>query len=204
MNKLEATNLLKTLLQQDVEQVQSWLKSVLSEQEQVPENFNWLGLAESSTFNAQELVGKSNEDNLSSLAWAEVSISIYEFLAKNNSRFSDRYLSSSMSLRAYMIIRIGTISGHSILDIEQILDWFFARLEFSYEEALIKATAWRDALSKNNPEDNQKYFDANLEDIKILRDIKNRLIIIKLLYDNKKIDTTKELNAWISLWEKLP
>lgn len=68
MNKIEAANLLKTLLQQDIEQVQSWLKSVLLEQEQVPENFNWLGLAEICTFNAQELVCTSNKDHLCSLA----------------------------------------------------------------------------------------------------------------------------------------
>jgi len=204
MNKIEAANLLKTLLQQDIEQVQSWLKSVLLEQEQVPENFNWLGLAEICTFNAQELVCTSNKDHLCSLAWAEISISIYDYLARKNHKFSDRYLSSSMSLRAYMIIKIGNISGHTILDVKQVLNWFFSKLKFSYEEALIKATAWRDVWSKNNPDDSQNYFDANLENIRDLKDVKHRLRIIKILYENRKIIPTKEISNWISLWEKLP
>jgi hypothetical protein len=103
-----------------------------------------------------------------------------------------------------MIMKIGAVPGNLVLDIELILNWVFDSLQFSDEEALIKAIVWRDTLSENNPEETQKYFDANLEDIKILRDIKNRLGIIKPLYESKKISPTKELNAWISIWEKLP
>jgi hypothetical protein len=63
MNELESTKFLRILLQKNAEQVQSWLKIVWSEQQQVPENFNWLGLAQVSTSRVQELVIKSNEDH---------------------------------------------------------------------------------------------------------------------------------------------
>ncbi|MEH2115832.1 hypothetical protein [Nostoc sp.] len=55
MVETEATNFLRVLLQQDAEHIQTWLRMVWAKQQQVPEKFNWLGLAEVSTSNAQEL-----------------------------------------------------------------------------------------------------------------------------------------------------
>jgi hypothetical protein len=89
MAETEATNFLTVLLQKDPEQVQTWLRMVWAEQHQVPEKFNWLGLAEVSTFKTQELANEeSNESHSESLAWAEVATSVYEFLAENNPSFT--------------------------------------------------------------------------------------------------------------------
>ncbi|MEH1938452.1 MAG: hypothetical protein V7L14_33065 [Nostoc sp.] len=205
MSETEATNLLRVLLQKDTDEVQVWLRMVWAEQQQVPEKFNWLGLAEVSTFKAQELAKEeSNESHSESLAWAQVATSVYEFLAENNPSFSERYLDSLMGLRAYMILKFGAIPRNPVLDIQQIVNWFFENLHISYQEALIKATDWREALAANNPEETQKKFDGELEDFRKLRLIKNRLGIIKRLSKSKDFLPNEELNIWISLWEKLP
>ncbi|QLE39358.1 hypothetical protein FD723_01780 [Nostoc sp. C052] len=205
MAETEATNFLRVLLQQDAEQVQTWLRMVWAEQQQVPEKFNWLGLAEVSTSNAQELANEEfNESHSESLAWAEVATSVYEFLAENNPSFSERYLDSSMTLRAYMILKFGAIPENPVLDIYLIINWFFDNLHISYQEALIKAADWGEALAAKNPEETQKKFDSELEDFRKLRFIKNRLSIIKYLSKSKHFLPNEELNTWISLWEKLP
>ncbi|MDZ8085137.1 MAG: hypothetical protein RMY16_05985 [Nostoc sp. DedQUE12b] len=205
MTETEATNFLRVLLQQDAEEVQTWLRMVWAKQQQVPEKFNWLGLAEVSTFTAQELANEeSNESHSESLAWAEIATSVYEFLAENNPSFSERYLHSLMGLRAYTILKFGAIPGNPVLDIHLIINWFFDNLHISYEEALIKAADWRKALAANNPEETQKKFDSELEDFRKLRLIKNRLSIIKYLSKSKDFLPNEELNTWISLWEKLP
>ncbi|WP_335017143.1 hypothetical protein [Nostoc sp.] len=153
MAETEATNFLRVLLQKDPEQVRTWLRMVWAEQQQVPEKFNWLGLAEVSTFRAQELANEeSNESHSESLTWAEIASSVYEFLAENNLSFSERYLDSLMGLRTYMILKFGALPGNRVLDIQQIVNWFFDNLHISYEEALIKATDWREALAANDPE----------------------------------------------------
>ncbi|MEH1968445.1 MULTISPECIES: hypothetical protein [unclassified Nostoc] len=205
MSETQATNLLRVLLQKDPEQVQTWLRMVWAEQQQVPEKFNWLGLAEISTFRAQELANQeSNESHSESLAWAEIATSVYEFLAENNPTFSESYLYSLMGLRAYTILKFGALPGNPVLDIQQIVNWFFDNLHISYQEALIKATDWRETLAANNPEETQKKFESELEDIRKLRLIKNRLGIIKRLSKSKYFLPNEELNIWISLWEKLP
>lgn len=205
MAETEATNFLRVLLQKEPEQVQAWLRMVWAEPQQVLEKFNWLGLAEVSTFNAQELANEaSNQFHLESLAWAEIASSVYEFLAENNPSFSERYLDSLMGLRAYMIVKFGALPENPVLDIQQIVTWFFDNLHISYQEALIKAADWREALAANNPEETQKKFDSELEDFRKLRLIKNRLSIIKYLSKSKDFLPNEELNIWISLWEKLP
>ncbi|MEH2176877.1 MAG: hypothetical protein V7K45_29235 [Nostoc sp.] len=164
MAETEATNFLRVLLQQDPEHIQTWLRMVWAEQQQVPEKFNWLGLAEVSTFRAQELANEEpNEFYLESLAWAEIASSVYEFLAENNPSFSERYLDSLMGLRAYMILKFGAIPENPVLDIYLIINWFFDNLHISYQEALIKAADWREALASKNPEETQKSLIANLK-----------------------------------------
>ncbi len=205
MAETEATNFLRVLLQKDPEQVQAWLRIVWAEQQQIPEKFNWLVLAQVSTFNAQELANEeSNESHSESLAWAQVATSVYEFLAENNPSFPESYLYSLMGLRAYMILKFGALPGNQVLDIQQIVNWFFDNLHISYQEALIKATDWRETLAVNNPEETQKKFESELEDIRKLRLIKNRLGIIKRLSKSKDFLPNEELNIWISLWDKLP
>ncbi len=203
MSELEAVKLLKFLLQQNPEQVQSWLKNVWTEQKLVPEKFNWLSLAELSASKAREMASNKSEYNSSSIAWADVSTSVYEFLAQKHPEFSPGYLSCSMNLRADMIVKFGAIPNNSVLGTEIIINWFFDNLEISYQDALIKTTDWRDTLASNDVIKIKNKFEADMEDMKKISFIKNRLNTIKLLFQSKDFYPSEELNNWILLGETL-
>jgi hypothetical protein len=181
MGKPQKTELLNQLLQQKPAQVEAWLQNVRSGQENMPEGFNWLGLAESAAFNA-----RSEAD----LTWAKVAISIYEELA-NRSNDSDRhsFMLSSLNLRAYMVARLGVIPGDAILDSDKIIHYFLSTLKFPYEWVEKKVSNWT---------------RLELEDIKELRRIKNYLGVIRFLMESGKHDCNPKLKNWLSLQEKLP
>ncbi|MEC4806823.1 MAG: hypothetical protein SAJ72_21410 [Jaaginema sp. PMC 1080.18] len=109
MNESEATNKLKVLLEQDVEQVQFWLDQVWAGKQQITDNFNWHGLAEVAASQAREFALQSPPCRSLSLAWAKVAISIYEFLINHHSKYEIRasFFYSLMMLRAYLIVKFG-------------------------------------------------------------------------------------------------
>jgi hypothetical protein len=203
MSELEAVKLLKSLLQQNPEQVQSWLKNIWAEQKPVPEKFNWLSLAELSASKAREMAFNENEYSSSSIDWADVSTSVYEFLAHKHPEFSPGYLSCSMNLRAEMIVKFGAVSNNSVLDAQIIINWFFDNLEISYEDALIKTKNWRDTLASNDVAKIKNKFETDMEDMKKISFIKNRLNTIKVLSQSKDFHLSEELNNWISFGETL-
>jgi hypothetical protein len=197
-------NSLQELLEKKPEEVQTWWKNVCLGNQNVPDKFNWHGLADCAASKARELVNKFSEDHRYSLIWAEVAVSIYEFLAQKYPNASESYLYSSMTLRAYMILNFGVISGYSVLDTNKIVKWFFDNLNISYQEAFIKSADWQAAILTKNPEEMRKKFENNLEDIRILRFIKTRLNVIKLLCQSSTFQPSQELKDWISLWKQLP
>jgi hypothetical protein len=188
MSKLESVSQLNQLLQQDVSQVQDWLKNVWSGKQKAPENFNWLGLAEAATSVAYS--DYANNIKAPNIYWAEVATFIYDQLSNGaNLQKQDAYMLSSMALRAAMIEIFGEISGHPVLDLDRVINWFLDNLPMSYKEAETKAASW----SK-----------CPVEDIRELRRIKNRLNIISVLAESKKCVLNEELNTWLSLRHKLP
>jgi len=188
MNQSESTQLLNELVRQDASDVKNWLKRIWSKQEEVPEDFNWLGLAEAAAFNARS--GKGNASNLPDLAWAEIATSIYDDLAaKANRGTGESFINSSMLLRAGMIAELGAVSGHPVLDGNQIIQWFFHSLTMSLDEAAKNAENWK---------------KLNIDEIRELRRIKNRLKVILVLAKSKKFIPNEELRAWIDLRERLP
>jgi hypothetical protein len=177
----QSTVLLNKLIQQDAAEVKDWLRRVESDEQEPPAGFNWLGLAEAAAFDAQ---------SASDLAWAEVALAVYERLAaKTNPSGREPLMLSSMMLRAAMIAKLGAVSSHPILDLDQIICWFERSLAMSYQEATEKAANWR---------------NCNPEEIRELRRIKNRLQVISVLADSGKYSLNPELKAWLELREKLP
>jgi hypothetical protein len=168
--------------------VLAWLKQVWSGQLQSPENFNWHGFAEAAAFDA-----RSNLDNsslVSSLSWAEVATSVYEHLGNSASESAaELYRNSSMLLRTAMIAKLGSVPGNPVLDIDQVVNWFFNELKISPDEANKKATNWR---------------NCNIQEIRELRKIKNRLNIISVLIESDKLTPNQKLSTWLSLKSKLP
>jgi len=215
MNQLQSTTLLNDLLQQDAASVLAWLRNIESDLLKPPFGFkascknklykfyfqrtaksrfhikncsgyfytnpNWLGLAEGASFEAQ---------SASDLAWAEVAISVYERLAAEaNSSAQESLMISAMLLRVSMIARLGSVPGHLVLDLDQIIRWFRDRQMMSCDSVAKKAANWH---------------SCNIEEIRELRRIKNPLGVISILADSDKYVLNSELKNWLSLREKLP
>lgn len=206
MNESEATNKLRILLEQDVEQVQFWLDQVWAEKQQISDDFNWYGLAEIAASQARELALQSPPCKLLSLAWAKVAISVYEFLINHQIKYEIResFFYSLMMLRAYMIVKFGISDEDSILDTNPIVDWFFDNLNLTYEEAISRTSSWQELFTNSTSEKFNDKLISKREDILQLRLIKNRLGVIKLLMDSHKLCPNEELKAWLLIREKLP
>ncbi len=173
----------QTLLKQSPQDVLAWIQRAWSGQIEVPENFNWLGIAESAGTTA----------NLhADIQWAEVAIRIYEWLAlqRSNPSFRHSELSSAMSLRSSMMHKHHqTVPGHYVLDPELIVQWFYNELAWNYDEVAEKTKNWQ-ALS--------------FEQILLLRQIKNRLSKLKHLVNDGYLQPANDLQAWLALYPELP
>lgn len=180
--------LLNHVIQQEGAQAYAWLQSVWEGRQKVPEDFNWLGLAKGAAFNAtsQCVLTSSPPD----LDWAKVAVEVYEYLigkADPSRRNSLEY--SLMHLRAFCIVRLGVVAHDPLLDVDQLVQWFFRDLKLGPEQAAQKAASWR---------------DLPIDEIRALRQIKNKLSAMKGLYENNMLPPNQELPLWLSLREKLP
>jgi hypothetical protein len=187
MNLQDVSNF---LLQQPADQAYEWVHNALNDAQNVSQSLNWwLGLAEVASFRAR---GRSASDDSPNLPWAKIAIETYEYLigkTKNKHGASLPYEQSMMLLRTYCIVKLGSVPGDPILDVNDIIQWFFQKKEMSFDEAQERAQDWR---------------KGSLEEIRNLRYVKNRLSVIKYLVQNYPLETNKELDDWLALWEKLP
>ena len=173
---------ISTLLERGPLAVKKWLAGVEPGNQLSTERFNWLGLAEAAASNA-----RSGLD----LDWADVAISLYSGLARKLDSDSRResLMYSQMNLRAFLIARLGSVSGHPILDPQTIIDWFRDALVISAKEASAKAAHWP---------------QLDLNSIRELRRIKNRLSPIRVLEDANVLPAEHGLGDWLSIREQLP
>jgi DNA-binding Xre family transcriptional regulator len=197
-------NSLQEVLDKKPDEVKIWMKNVLEKNEQIPEHFNWHGLADCIASNARTSIDTSGEKSTSALAWAEVASLIYDFLSKKYPESSSSYLYSEMTLRVFMISTFGIDKNSVILNSDKIVAWFFDNLEVSHESALVKSTEWREAFSNKNTAEMKEIFENNFEDIKKLRSIKSRLNIINQLCQVLTFQPSEELRSWLSIWKILP
>ncbi|MCC3421125.1 MAG: hypothetical protein JGK28_25260 [Microcoleus sp. PH2017_07_MST_O_A] len=109
---------------------------------------------------------------------------------ENNAGLFDRtWAISSMMLRAGAIAKYGIIPNDSVLDVNLILQWFWDNIKESREDVEQKAANWKTLA---------------IEEIRELRQLKNRLKVIAALANSDKYVLDEELKAWLSLPEKLP
>jgi len=178
------------ILEQNPKSVLAWVKNTLSAQTTVPQDFNWLLLADVSSESARK--GENNA-GLFDRPWAEVATAIYDRLAeaaeqkKPGSGESVRI--SSMMLRAGAIAKYGIIPNDSVLDVNLILQWFWDNIKDSRQNVEQKAANWK---------------TLPIAEIRELRQLKNRLKVIAALANSDKYVVGEELKAWLSLPEKLP
>jgi hypothetical protein len=179
------TTSLNDLLKKDVAEIREWIQTVRAQQNEASHDFNWLGLAESASFNAS-----SEHTSTVALLWAEVALEAYDWLAKNSEPDTCvSFTNASTLLRAAMIARYGSEAGHTVLDMDTIVSNFFTDLPLSYEEAEEKARNWK---------------VIEIDEIRKLRKIKNRLKAMELLAEHNTIRADQTLCRWLTLRKKLP
>jgi hypothetical protein len=137
------------------------------------------GLAEASGSRACEAFER--EPREPGLAWARVAVRIYEVLATETRDLG--FELSAMHLRVTAIAALGELAEDAVRDPARITDWFKASLVYSIESALASSR-------------------QTLDELRRLRDIKNRLGVIARLASVTTLDA--EAQRWLSIRDQLP
>ena len=190
MTQSPATISIDRILEQNAESVLIWVNNIFSGKTAQPQDFNWLLLADVCSAKGRK---SQNGSGLPDRTWAEVATAIYDRLADDADRkkpgSGESFTISSMMLRAGAIEKHGVISGHPVLDVNLILQWFWNNIKESCEDVEKKAANWK---------------TLPIAEIRELRQLKNRLKVIAALADSDQYVLDENLNSWLSLREKLP
>lgn len=161
--------------------LKSWLESSEADNKKAREGLNLLGLAQAAALRA-----RTDLD----LEWAEVSGMLYKKLASSAcTQERDALLLDMMNLRAFFIKRMGTNRKSPILEFDDLATWFLGNLPVSLEEAKEKCG---------------RLEQLHIEDIRALRQVKNRLAAFKELEQFSWIDAYPEIKEWLAIRQKLP
>ena len=125
------------------------------------------------------------------LALATAAVLIYDRLGEVCPKSSDRYSfsSSGMSLRAFLINKFGPQATHPARNPATLEDWFFQRLNFSYEEAL--------SMSQN-------VLKLSTQDFLRFNALRNRMRLMKCVQPQNLFQRLEELNRWYELLNTSP
>jgi hypothetical protein len=151
------------------------------------ENFNWwLGVAEYAT-NQFDFRSSSDEE---AIAWAKVAVFAYHYPSINcGLSVAQSTELSEMLFRLRLLERFGVNYNSDLLNPKVIEDWFWARLEFSLEEAKELSKIW---------------MSLPVEKIRDLRRLKSRTRVIELLAERNQLSDNPAFKDWLSLKNKLP
>ena len=177
------------LVKQDVRTVKAWLAEVWEGTKQVPHDFSWPNLAAAINVLARAGNGPRYYER-PDLEWGRVAISVYHYAMGQVDPLARLSLEESMmNLRGYLIIYYGCLAGDPVLDLHQIIAWFFERLHLSLEEAEAEIADLQ---------------TLDIYELGRLRDIKTRLSILRFLADQGLFTPDDELKRWLALQQKLP
>lgn len=181
---------LETLLKRDPHEILTYVESSIAAQPHVSNVYTWEELAEKADSNAR------NHTSMEiSLLWAKIAVVVYTYLYSSLDNTDDPHRVSlecyEMRLRKICIAKFGPQKNEALLDPEYIVEWFFSNTKLSLDE--VKALLNR--LS-----------ELSVEKILELRSIKERLRVIKELYDDHYIsaDAIPEIEKWLSIRTDLP
>jgi len=115
--------------------------------------------------------------------WATVAVMVYDRLGEICSEASNRFsfTKSGMSLRAFIINKVGPQPGHPLQDPAILEDWFFRQLIIPYEEAV--------SMSRNQ---------SNLSSKDFLRisSLKDLMRLMKCVQPQELFCRNEELTRW--------
>lgn len=203
---MDADELFHWLLEQDPHVALQWIHEVLEGSRQIPDRdrFNWPGLADVAASFARHKGGRRSSPP--DVGWAYVAVLVYNYIiheAKEHGRFINRYFVASdakenarfsyeesvMRLRAEFIMKMGSVRGDSLLDIDHLVQWFLKDLKLTPEEALKKFPCRREDLSRG-------------ELWELIR-MKRKLALLQRLADRHLLPSDQELQSWLSIQGQL-
>ncbi len=177
------------LIKQDVGTVRAWLDAVWKGQTQIPEDFSWPNLAAALNVLARSGNGPKYYEQ-PHLEWGRVAVSVYLYAISQVDLTKRKVLEESMMyLKGHLIAFYGNVAGDPVLDINQIIAWFFKHLHHSIEEVETKLTH-RQALG--------------IEEAALLRDINTRLSLLRFLANRGLFSPNDELKRWFELQSRFP
>jgi hypothetical protein len=165
-----------------------WLRQVERSELAVPGPATLIGMGELAAEEARALT---------SVDWAKASIHAYELSARLFPESKQSAVDKAMLLRSWFIARLGSIKGDQLLDAETVADSFVADLPYSLEDALDKIKHWK---RKDLPLASR----LPIEDVRKLRNVKNRLAAIRLLVDSGNVAPNSPLLKWLVVQPDLP
>ncbi|MFN8541689.1 MAG: hypothetical protein U0232_29950 [Thermomicrobiales bacterium] len=153
-------------------------------------------------YDAQALDDKAQgwlDKALPALNHARIAVTTYHQLAdREGLEDGASFLSSAMTVRAYLIQRLGMLSGDQVLDPDRITDRFFADFSLSPSEARERAEWARRQFRE------QVRADELVDTLRLLRRIKNALRPIISLVEAGAIQPSLILAEWLAVREQLP
>ncbi len=184
----QSEELIAWLIKQDVTTVETWLQNVWEGRESVPKDFYWPHLVA-----AIEVLARSGNGpryyEQPDLAWAKVAVSIYQYLINRADPLTRMSLEDRMMhLKAHLMRSYGNVAGDPMLDVDQIIEWFFRNLHLSIED-IEKISSWESLTT---------------EELLRLSYIKNRLFVLRFLVDHNLIFPDERLKKWLMIRERLP
>ena len=179
--------LLHELTQQDPVQVNAWLETIWTVSSDVSA-FNWLGLLKIAIVNAT--AGAQRQQRQTSLGWATVAQTLQRLLSAGSTRRPQSLINDVMVMRVTLILAFGAVPQHPILAASGVLDWFFREADTDYETAACEAQLWT--------------HKHDLDVMRKLHTIKNRLLIMAPLLIAEPLLITAVLADWLALLPYLP
>lgn len=208
---MKSRELTMNLLGKNPEDLLEWVKLARSQKVDLPEDFSWYSLSSSIILRIKNLIHNGNCEGVAT--WLKVINEIYDTVTSGNSTSSaaEALQYELMHIRATLIMNFGATKSESLVDEDPLLTWFFHGLDVPLDTAVQKSDDWQNLKQKNKIRylqdigKNSNNYDRKItiEDLRTLRKIKNKLSILKPLYQNKLIEN-KELGDWISIMYKLP
>jgi hypothetical protein len=210
-SEMKSRELTINLLAKSPEDLLEWVKLARSQKVDLPEDFSWYSLASSIISRIKTLIHERNLECVN--AWFKIVNEIYDHVASGNPNSSEAEALhyEIMYVRAALIMNFGISKADPLLNEDQLLAWFFHDLNVPLNTARQKSDDWQNLKQQNKVrwlrdseernDGNQK--DITTEDLKKLRKIKNKLAILKPLYQHKLIEN-RELGEWVALMHRLP
>ena len=208
---MKSRELTINLLEKNAEDLLQWIRLAEGQKVDLPKDFSWYSLSSAIIARMKALIRHKNFESVT--AWSKIVNEIYNNMANGNLSSSEgaALKNEIMQMRAALIMKFGVSKAHPLLDEDPLVAWFFHDLIYPLDTAIQKSDAWQNLkqqkkirlLRENKYKNSDIEQNITVEDLKTLRNIKNKLAILKPLYQNHLIEN-KVLGDWISIMHKLP